>query len=119
MRPSDLRRRALLSAGSRTAVTTLWRVADLPTRDFMKQFYYELSRGEPKAQALRLAKLRFLRSGTELAQPRFWAAFVLSGDGLTPIPRVVPWSTLLAALGVLLLAGMALAIRRRSRRRSV
>lgn len=111
--------RALLSAGSRTAVTTLWRVADLPTRDFMKQFYYELSRGEPKAQALRLAKLRFLRSGTELAQPRFWAAFVLSGDGLTPIPRVVPWSTLLAALGVLLLAGMALAIRRRSRRRSV
>ncbi|HEY6908015.1 MAG TPA: CHAT domain-containing tetratricopeptide repeat protein [Myxococcales bacterium] len=111
--------RALLSAGSRTAVTTLWRVADLPTRDFMKQFYYELSRGEPKAQALRLAKLRFLRSGTELSQPRFWAAFVLSGDGLTPIPRVLSWSTLLAALAVLLLAGTALAIRRHSLRRSV
>lgn len=111
--------RALLSAGSRAAVTALWRVADLPTRDFMKQFYYELSRGEPKAQALRLAKLRFLRSGTELSQPRFWAAFVLSGDGLTPIPRVVPWSTVLAALGVLLLAGTALAIRRHSRRRPV
>jgi CHAT domain-containing protein len=111
--------RALLSAGSRAAVTTLWRVADLPTRDFMKEFYYELGRGEPKAQALRLAKLRFLRSGTELSQPRFWAAFVLSGDGLTPIPRVLPWSMLLAALGVLLLAATAVALRRHSRRRSV
>jgi tetratricopeptide (TPR) repeat protein len=108
--------RALLSAGSRAAVTTLWRVGDGPTRDFMKQLYYELNRGEPKAQALRLAKLRFLRSGTQLAQPRFWAAFVLSGDGLTPIPRVLSWSTALAALGVLLLAGTALAIRRHSRR---
>ncbi|HEY5678323.1 MAG TPA: CHAT domain-containing protein, partial [Myxococcales bacterium] len=108
--------RALLSAGSRAAVTTLWRVGDVPTRDFMKQFYYELGRGEPKAQALRSAKLRFLRSGTELAQPRFWAAFVLSGDGLTPIARALSWSTALAALGVLLLAATAIAIRRHSRR---
>jgi CHAT domain-containing protein len=99
--------RALLSAGARAAVTTLWRVADAPARDFMKQFYYELDRGEPKAQALRLAKLRFLRSGTELSQPRFWAAFVLAGDGLTPIPRVLPWSALIGAAGLVLLAAMA------------
>ncbi|HWE23846.1 MAG TPA: CHAT domain-containing protein, partial [Myxococcales bacterium] len=58
--------RALLSAGARAAVTTLWRVADEPARDFMAQLYFELNRGKPKAEALRLAKLRFLRSGTTL-----------------------------------------------------
>ena len=72
--------RALLSAGARATVTTLWRVSDEPTRDFMKQFYFELNRGETKGQALRLAKLRFLRSGSALAHPRYWAAFVLIGD---------------------------------------
>jgi tetratricopeptide (TPR) repeat protein len=97
--------RALLSAGARAAVTTLWRVADEPARDFMAQLYFELNRGKPKAEALRLAKLRFLRSGTELRHPRYWAAFILTGDGLSPIPRVLSWSTLLGVVGMLLLGG--------------
>ncbi len=97
--------RALLSAGARAAVTTLWRVADEPARDFMEQLYFELNRGKPKAEALRVAKLRFLRSGTELRHPRYWAAFILTGDGLSPIPKVLSWSTLLGLLGVLLLGG--------------
>src|SRR5205807_62107 len=99
--------RALLSAGARAAVTTLWRVADEPARDFMAQLYFELNRGKPKAEALRLAKLRFLGSGTALRHPRYWAAFILTGDGLSPIPRVLSWSLLLGAVGVLLLGGVA------------
>ena len=95
--------RALLTAGARAAVTTLWRVADEPARDFMAQLYFELNRGKPKAEALRLSKLRFLRSGTALQHPRYWAAFILTGDGLSPIPPVLSWSTLLGLLGVLLL----------------
>lgn len=98
--------RALVAAGSRAAVTTLWRVADEPTRELMKQFYFELNRGASKAEALRLAKLRFLRSETPLRHPRFWAAFILGGDGLHPIPRVLPWSWLAAAGGLMVLAGM-------------
>jgi len=97
--------RALLSAGARAAVTTLWRVADEPARDFMAQLYFELNRGRPKAEALRLAKLRFLRSGTALRHPRYWAAFILTGDGRSPIPRVISWSTLLGMVGMLLLGG--------------
>jgi len=99
--------RALLSAGSQTAVTSLWRVEDQATAELMKQFYFELSRGTPKAEALRLAKLKFLRSGTALAEPRHWAAFVLNGDGREPLSRVISWATLLAPLaGALLLAGL-------------
>ena len=103
--------RALLSAGSRATVTTLWRVADQPTSDFMKQFYYALSQGKPKAEALRWAKLKFLRSGTALQHPRFWAAFVLNGDGLHPVPRVLSWRTLLLSVAVVLLALVWLARR--------
>jgi len=102
--------RALLSAGARAAVTTLWRVADEPARDFMAQLYFDLNRGKPKAEALRLAKLRFLRSGTALRHPRYWAAFILTGDGLRPIPPVLSWSMLLGVVGMVLLGGSVAAI---------
>lgn len=106
--------RALLSAGARTAVTTLWRVADRPTTTLMEQFYFELERGQPKAEALQQAKLRFLRSNTVLRHPRFWAAFVLTGDGRSPIPRRLPWNGVLAPIALGLLA---VAVRRRRRTR--
>jgi CHAT domain-containing protein len=90
--------RALLSAGSGATVTSLWRVADQPTAELMKQFYYGLSHGIPKAEALRLAKLKFLHSDTALQHPRHWAAFILHGDGLQPVPTVISWGTLLIPL---------------------
>ena len=93
---------AFLAAGAASVVTTLWRVADGPTADFMKQFYYGLARGESKGAALRQAKLRFLRSGTSLADSRYWAAFVLTGDAEAAIPRAVPVSWCLMAAAVLL-----------------
>jgi len=110
--------RALLSAGSRSAITALWRVADQPTTELMKQLYFELNRGEPKAEALRRAKLKFLRTGGALAHPRYWAAFVLNGDGLNPIPRVFSWSSVLVfAASALVFAGATVGQRRRRRRR--
>ena len=104
--------RALLAAGSRATVTTLWRVADQHTAEFMRQFYFQLGQHEPKAQALRLAKLKLLRSGTTLQHPRFWAAFVMNGDGLSPIVRVFSWSSLLAPAAAVLLVAGALVARR-------
>lgn len=83
--------RAFLSAGAASTVTTLWRVEDHATSEFMKQFYFFLAAGQPKADALRLAKLRFQQSGVH---PRHWAAFVLNGDGQNPLPKVLPWYAL-------------------------
>ena len=52
--------RALLAAGSRSALTTLWRVPDGPTSQFMQHFYfYLLKKQKSKAEALRLTKLDF------------------------------------------------------------
>jgi CHAT domain-containing protein len=94
--------RALLAAGANSSVTALWRVDDQSTAEFMRQFYYFLELNKPKSEALRLAKLRLLHSKSGLQNPAVWAAFVLNGDGLTPIPRVLSWTELmLAAAGLL------------------
>ncbi len=84
--------RAFLLAGANAVVTTLWRVDDGPTAEFMKQFYYFLGSGVSKAEALRQAKLKFIHSGGRLADVQFWGAFVLYGDGLSPIPVFYRWT---------------------------
>jgi tetratricopeptide (TPR) repeat protein len=98
--------RAFLAAGSAATVTSLWQVPDQPTADFMTQLYYYIARGQSKAAALQSAKLRFLGSKTALSHPRYWAAFVLNGDGWNPIRRVIPWSVFAVAAIILLLLGI-------------
>jgi CHAT domain-containing protein len=103
--------RALLSAGSRSTVTTLWQVADQPTAEFMKQFYYfAVAKRMPKAQALRLAKLKFLHSNGTLQHPRHWAAFVLNGDGSTSVPDFL--SSIPLIVGLAFLVAVCLLLRR-------
>jgi CHAT domain-containing protein len=70
-------RRALVLAGSRSQVLSLWTVDDLVTRDLMVQFYKRLLAGEGKADALASAKMEVFRSHPH---PYFWAPFTFSGD---------------------------------------
>lgn len=100
--------RAFLRAGASSVVSSLWRVNDQATAQFMPLLYASLAQGSGKALALRQAKLRFLTSGGTLAHPYYWAAFVLSGDGLGPVSRATPWWQL-ALAAALLLALFALA----------
>ena len=100
--------RVLLAAGSRSSLTALWRVDDAPTAAFMRQFYFfALQEHKPKAEALRLAKLKFLHASGGLEDPRLWAAFVLNGDGLTPLPTVLSWATLSLTAGAIFCAALA------------
>ena len=95
-------RRALVLAGSRSQLMTLWKVADEPTRDFMISWYRQILTGVPRAEALRAVQLAFFRGepipmsekrGVRLARqekqqqvssnqkhPYYWAAFILSGE---------------------------------------
>jgi CHAT domain-containing protein/tetratricopeptide (TPR) repeat protein len=98
--------RALLAAGAATAVTTKWDVTDRASAAFMQQFYVALAGGQSEAAALRHAKLQFLHSRLAWSHPRYWAGYLLNGDGRERLPRVVPWSAIAGALIVTVLAGL-------------
>lgn len=70
--------RVFFYAGARSVLSTLWKLNDESTAEFMNSFYNYLSQGENIAQALRLAKLKILNS--KFYHPFYWAAFVLNGD---------------------------------------
>lgn len=77
---------ALLAAGSRAIVATLWDVDDQATAVLMEQFYWELGRGRTAPVALARAKKR-LQGDPRWAAPHVWAGFVLIGDVGTLVER--------------------------------
>jgi CHAT domain-containing protein len=75
---------AFFAAGARAVLISLWDVNDRWTADLIQAFYRYLSEGLGKTEALRQAKLSLLGSA-EGRDPRFWAAFVLTGEADQPI----------------------------------
>lgn len=68
---------ALLCAGARGVVATLWPVEDRATRRFVEAFYEEAERAPDAATALVRTRARLRDAG---AGVRDWAAFTLVGD---------------------------------------
>ncbi len=71
--------RAILYAGSPGVIATLWNISDDATPPLIEKFYEHLLAGATAADALRAAQTELLRD-PQLADPRFWAAFFLTGD---------------------------------------
>jgi CHAT domain-containing protein/tetratricopeptide (TPR) repeat protein len=70
-------RRALLYAGARSLLVSLWTVPEKQTRQLLFAFLEELGRGRSRYEALRRAQAR-IRAGNPL--PYYWAGFVLVGE---------------------------------------
>ncbi|MGO9690881.1 MAG: CHAT domain-containing tetratricopeptide repeat protein [Syntrophobacteraceae bacterium] len=71
--------RAVMYAGSPSAVVSLWNVDDEGTRDLMVRFYENMIRkGIGTAESLRQAKKEMLK--TKYDNPFFWSAFVMYGE---------------------------------------
>jgi CHAT domain-containing protein len=74
---------AVLGAGARQVLASLWRVDDQATARFMQVFYEESRRAGSPAQgtdwaaALQRTQQRLLAGGGSAARPHDWAAFVL------------------------------------------
>lgn len=77
---------AFLVSGARAVVASLWSVDDTFTRALMDRFYTHIAEGQDTATALREAKLDMLAKYGNRVPPFFWGAFVLIGDGGSPIP---------------------------------
>jgi CHAT domain-containing protein len=69
--------RCFALAGARALVLSLWRVPEPQRQEFLEDFYRRVLAGQPRAAALRDAKLA-LRS--RYADPLYWGAFVCLGD---------------------------------------
>jgi CHAT domain-containing protein len=68
---------AVLQAGARNVVAGLWNADDAATAELMGEFYGQLSSGAAPATALRLAKLKLLKSAGQRRRPYYWGAFQL------------------------------------------
>jgi len=78
-------RRALVLAGVRTQVASLWKVDDVATTEFMVAYYRHLQAGMGRSAALRAVQ-RSMRENPKRAHPYYWAAFVVIGNA-SPLPR--------------------------------
>ena len=87
-------RSALVLAGARTQVMSLWRVDDAATQQLMTTYYTRLQQGEGRSEAMRQVQLAMLARSDRAASPHCWASFIVSGDwnaldGKSVVPKLV------------------------------
>ena len=68
-------------AGCKTVLMSLWSIDDEKSAEIIQKFYAYLGQGHLKSEALRLAKLDYLRSAdSELSSPFYWSGLVMLGE---------------------------------------
>lgn len=74
--------RAFNYAGIPSTVMSLWKVDDEATAKIMTYFYEHLKLGETKDEALKNAKLKYLKNTDDelLKHPYYWSGFVITGN---------------------------------------
>lgn len=72
--------RGFFYAGANSILLSLWSVNDRSTAQLMENFYRYLHEGKEKSEALRQAKIDFLKGELpSLRHPYYWAPFILLG----------------------------------------
>lgn len=109
--------RAFLIAGAQTVLTSLWRIDDQVTREFMESYYRQLHRGGDRVDALAKAAAAVR---ARHPHPYYWAPFVavgrdgpVAGLGPAALPKERRWPLIGVAvglLGVLLVAARRLLV---------
>lgn len=111
--------RGFIYAGVPSIVMTLWSVDDKASSDLVVDFYRYLSQGKNKDQALRLAKLNYLKNADPLkSHPYYWAGYVDIGNTkpLVTTPdymTIIRFWLVLISLTLLLSWGIWIAINRK------
>ncbi|CAH8289405.1 CHAT domain-containing protein [Mariniflexile fucanivorans] len=102
-------------AGSESILTSLWKADEPSTNQIIEHFYRYISDGRPKDEALRLAKLTYIKNtkGKSLS-PQFWAGLVLMGD-TNPLTISNPtpfWQGLVILVSLILIASLILKLKK-------
>ena len=72
--------RAFLAAGAQSACVTAWKIPD-EGGALVERLYGHVRAGARRAEALRRAQVEMIRASGWRAEPRYWAAYFLVGDG--------------------------------------
>ncbi|MGH7074171.1 MAG: CHAT domain-containing protein [Stellaceae bacterium] len=90
---------AFFYAGARTLVATHWQIPSVPTVALMEGMFRRLAAGDHVAAALQRSQLA-LMAKPATANPFFWAAFTVMGDGDSQtLPTAASTGRAAAALG--------------------
>ncbi|MEM9686607.1 MAG: CHAT domain-containing tetratricopeptide repeat protein, partial [Bacteroidota bacterium] len=99
--------RAFFYAGAASIANTRWKINDNTTSQIMRNFYRQLSKGKKKDEALRLAKVEFMKKNYNNSQkhPYYWAGIVITGntDAVTTSVSFWTWTLPLILIAVLML----------------
>jgi len=72
--------RGFFNAGCKSALMSLWCVDDCSTSEIMSYFYANLKDHQEKDQAIRNAKIEYLKKASKSKRhPVFWAPFITYG----------------------------------------
>ena len=92
-------------AGSESILTSLWQIDEQSSTKILEYFYSYLEDGLPKDEALRNAKLDYLKNAKgRTLHPQYWAGLILIGD-VSPITltTTVTWPYWIIGVLVVLL----------------
>lgn len=94
-------------AGSPNTVMTLWKIDEKINALLLEDFYEKLASGQSIEQALRQAKLDYLKTAEPpLSHPFFWSGLIFNGqDASVPLDRRSKSHWLFLSASLLLLAG--------------
>ncbi|MFK7923254.1 MAG: CHAT domain-containing protein [Bacteroidia bacterium] len=98
--------RAFSLAGCKSVINTLWTADDAASQRINELFYPSLLAGKNKADALRKAKIAYLKEAPPHAiHPHYWAAFVLTGSAEPLMIQSSTWYFWVGGILIFLLLG--------------
>lgn len=98
--------RAFRYAGCPSVLMSLWESDGSVSKDLMHRFYENIAEGFTKDEALRQAKINYLKTATpNRRSPRYWANFVLIGEA-DPLESDNPYLAWIILVLVLLFGGV-------------
>ena len=108
--------RGFILAGASSVIRTAWEVNDEVSADIISGFYHHLSEGKGKDDALRLAKLDYLKtSPPAYTSPYFWAAYEVLGENAPITKRISRTVSAIMILGAIITGGILILYFRRRR----
>ncbi len=108
--------RSFAYAGSPSILMTLWEVEDKSGVKLMKEFYTSLIKGMTKSEALRNAKIKFIKEAKpENSHPFFWSAYITMGNTDPLYGNKYPKVCILVVSVIIILLFLVLIYRKRNK----